>query len=184
MIYSVSFYSNNYAAKHLRHKSDAHLIMISNKEVTTIPDTEFLSVTQLTFLDDVYSNAYEDTISPQQAMEIAKTLKAIDDGPELLEVVITCDTGKTCSAAVAFFVASEYPRAKFFQKLDKNMLNQEVLVNLKQTRYKALRKPLSTTIYETLEHIDTKLHNLLVTISQRSIKQNITALTQYLRSEF
>jgi hypothetical protein len=184
MIYTLAFHSKKHIKNRLSPQADTFVIQLSNPEKEIEINKGFYGVHNTTFLDDIYPTYKHQTLSIEQAKELTKILDKINSSPELIEVVICCDTGKTASAALALFTKERFPKTKAHQVVDKKLLNKNVLSTMRICTYKGVT--LSGVDAGLQSILDTHTHTikLIQRIKSRSAKNNVVAMHSWLKSNF
>ena len=184
MIYTYSYTSKVKLQKSISPRKDTFVLQLSNPGYEISLEPGFYGGHNVTFLDDIYDNHLHKVLSQNQASEITNTLDKINQAPELLEVIVCCDTGKTASAAVVAFMRSRYPKARNTQTLNREQMNNQVLRMLNYANCKG-SKPFGTEAAAiALRKAKDELILLLNRISDRSFVENIVAFKVWFKENF
>lgn len=184
MIYTYSYISKVKLQKSISPQKDTFVLQLSNPGYEIPLEPGFYGGHNVAFLDDIYDDHLHKVLTQSQASEITATLDKINQAPELLEVIICCDTGKTASPAVAAFMRSRYPKARNTQQLNREQMNNQVLRMLNYANCKG-SKPFGTeAAFIALGKAKNNLILLLNRISDRSFLDNIMAFKRWFKENF
>lgn len=176
--------SKNQLRRDISPQMGTFVLQISNPKLEIDIETGFYGEHSITFLDDVYSTYNAETMTIEQADEIKDVLYRVDQSPELLELIVACDTGYTSSAAIAQYVKETYPKAVINQKIDKKKLNRHVLSTLRISNCRGVRPYGTDAIAANVKEFGNDVSDLVKRTSQRSLIQNASAFKNWFRDNF